>query len=55
MLLVVEVVAFCGGAVPQVNGNLKPRQEKLCHCIFVTSYPTAPSLSLAEKIMSLKK
>jgi hypothetical protein len=55
MLLVVEVVAFCGGAVPQVNGNLKPRQEKLCRCIFVTSYPTTLSLSLAEKIMSLKK
>jgi abortive infection bacteriophage resistance protein len=28
MLLVVEVVAFCGGAISQVNSNLKRQKEK---------------------------
>jgi hypothetical protein len=28
MLLVVEVVAFCGGAISQVNSNLKRQKGK---------------------------
>jgi hypothetical protein len=49
MLLVVEVVAFCGGAIAQVNSNLKRQKEESCSCISVTSYPTATQFESSNR------
>ena len=48
MPLVVEVVAWSGGAIAQVNSNLKRQQETLPNCVSVTSYPTATQFEFSN-------